>query len=458
MKNIIILLLFAGNLYSYECLEEAFKNYKIKKYDLAIDRINNCIESIKNDGDISSIHYAISGLSLNYFQLGIIDSALKYSLIAYDLELENDLSSSKTLNQLGLIYIEKGMNNQAIYYLKKALESDHYSNNSEIVKRNYINTGLAYLNLNLQDSAKVYLVDGINKISSEKNSFELNTNIAYMHFKNREFEKARNILLEFSQKYSFSNQIDSLFNSSNIEILKLYANDSFDEVVFENYLKAVQSNNESIYFADANYKLSVMYSKKNNIKKAIEHLNSANYVYVEVGNITKAKEITELVLSFFKNIPNQELSFSLSELDNIQNSLYSKQLESEIQTKIESDRFIKNLNTDLYYSSMSSYLFASILFSVLISIALLGYKIRTNKEIKSILVGYRKYLNIIHRLDTEKLRYNLAVIANYIVLDRSFENKKEFTNLIDDVINDTNKIRKAVNDGLVYKQNKRLKI
>jgi len=124
MKTSIIylILLTALPLTSRECLNEAYKLYVNQKYQESINTVNSCLIDIENEADPEEMDYAYFGLSSNYLSLGLIDSSLKYTLIAYNIEKTNDLPTSKTLNQLGSLYIKKGLNHQAIYYLKKAVE------------------------------------------------------------------------------------------------------------------------------------------------------------------------------------------------------------------------------------------------------------------------------------------------------------------------------------------------
>lgn len=462
MKKYIIILITISfipiNLMSRDCLKVAWQQYKNHEYQQAIVSINSCLDEIISDGKPEEMDYAFYGLSNNYKKLGEIDSALKYILIAHDLEKKNNLDESKTLNQLGSIYIEKGLNHQAIYYLKKALELNREMGNSTSMEINLSNIGFVYTNLHMVDSANIYLNSAIKVMNhNTKRNPMLLSYIAYSFFQNQDYP---NSLTYMEQSYnslsSTNNKLENLIISTNLELVKLFNNKEYNPTIFSDYLEYTRSNRNSIYFADANYKMSIIASIKNKPETGIPYLNIANSIYVELGNIQKAKGITSTFLLSNNLSQSSKLIYTENQLSELQNLEYSKQLEKDLEARISSDTYIANMEEELYYSEISFYMILSVLISVLFSIGITIYRIRKNNYIKMLVTSYNNYLELIYQLDSNRLKMNLSRITNYMALDKTFSDKKLFTELVDEVVKDTNKIRKTVKSGIDFQQTKRL--
>jgi tetratricopeptide (TPR) repeat protein len=433
---------------SRDCLDKSWKQYKNHEYQQAIESINSCLDDIISDGKPKEMDYAFFGLANNYIKLGDVDSALKYILIAYDLEKKYELDQSKTLNELGLIYIEKGMNHQAIYYLKKAKELNLNSNNKIEYKRNLSNLGFAYTNLEMKDSATAYLNSAL-KMSDD----ELKTNpmllnyLAVSFFQNKDYSKSLYYLEQsFKNLTTKNNQLEIFIISTNLELVKLYNNMEINSSIFKEYLTFTKAKQNSRYFADANYKMSIIVSKEKDLKEGTRYLNVANSIYVELGNILKAKEITKTFLLANKISKVSNLKYSENELTELLNIEYSKQLEKDLEARISSDSYIVNMKEELYYSEISFYMVLSILISVLFTIGIAIYRIRKNNYIKMLIESYNNYLELIYQLDSNRLKLNLSKITNYMALDNTFREKQIFTELVDEV----------VKSGIDFQQNKRL--
>lgn len=460
-KYLIILITFSFltmNLMSRDCLDKAWKQYKKHEYQQAIKSMNSCLDDIISDGKPEELDYAFFGLSNNYKKLGEIDSALKYILIAHDLEKKNNLDESKTLNQLGSIYIEKGLNHQALYYFKKALELNREMGNSTSMEINLSNIGFVYTNLHMVDSANIYLNSAIKVMNhNTKRNPMLLSYIAYSFFQNQDYP---NSLTYMEQSYnslsSTNNKLETLIISTNLELVKLFNNKEYNPTIFSDYLEYTRSNRNSIYFADANYKMSIIASIKNNPENGISYLNIANSIYVELGNIQKAKGITSTFLLSNNLSQSSKLKYTENQLSELLNLEYSKQLEKDLEARISSDTYIANMEEELYYSEISFYMILSVLISVLFSIGITIYRIRKNNYIKKLIESYNNYLELIYQLDSNRLKLNLSRISNYMAFDKSFQDKKLFTELVDEVVKDTNIIRRTVKSGIDFQQTKRL--
>jgi len=462
MKKYILILiavcLLPMNLLSRDCLDKSWTQYKNHKYQKAIESINSCLDDIISDGKPEEMDYAFFGLSNNYKKLGEIDSALKYILIAHDLEKKNNLDESKTLNQLGSIYIEKGLNHQVIYYLKKALKINEVTSNNSSKVLNLSNIGFAYSNLNMIDSTNTYINSALNvsKQSKKMNPMLLNY-IACIFFRNKDFSSAlRYVEQSFRSLNSNNNNLQKYIISTNLELVKFFNRKEYNSSIFKEYLDYTKKNNTSKYYADANYKMSIIESANKGLEVGIPYLNAANSIYVALGNIQKAKEISSTFLMANKTVNSSSLKYSENELTELLNIEYSKQLEKDLEARISSETYIAHLEEELYYSEVSFYLVLSVLISVLFTIGIAIYRVRKNNYIKMLVTSYNNYLDMIYQLDSNRLKMNLSRITNYMALDKTFSDKKLFTELVDEVVKDTNMIRKTVKSGIDFQQTKRL--
>lgn len=458
--TIIMIFVIQFSLLSRECIVNSQRYYNNQEYNKSIASMMTCLEEIVDDADPTEMDYTFFGIGNNHLILGAVDSALKYTLIAYDIEKKYDILSSKTLNQLGNIYIDKGLNHQAIYYIKKAILLNVESGNNKLLQMNYNNLGNAYKSISLVDSAIFYYQKSL--VITHEDTPEYNlvmNNLSSLYFNMEQFEKSKRILDEIlKSNHSANPEFDRMLYSTNSILLKGIINKKFnanDSLVLYKYLMYAKSNNE-FYFADANYKLAIYSLLNNKAEVGISFLNEANSIYVSIGNIQIAKEKTEVFSKLLKNNSKMNLKYSLNSLNNLLIKQYTNSLNSEIETKLEAENYMESLNQQLFKAEISFYLVLSFLFSIVLIIGFIIYRIRTSKKLRQVINGYYSYLNIINNLDDIRLKNNLSKISNYMALDDSFKNKKYFTELVDEVIVDTNKIRKTVRNGIDFQQTKRL--
>lgn len=464
MKNYlisIILIICVLPLTSRECFNDAYKQYENEEYNKSINSIMSCLNDIEEDAEPVEMDHAYFGIASSYLKLGLLDSSLKYTLIAYNIETVNKLPTGKTLNQLGNLYINKGLNHQAIYYLKKAVLINKSENNQGYLQKNYNNLGIAYKEIDLLDSSLFYFNLALPLTETDISEENLiKNNLATLYFSQNEINNAEKTLLEINDKDLTSNsEIDKYLILSNKVLFKLLTSKKINEkelAILNDYLQYCKSRND-FYSADANFKLSIFTLVNNNAEEGIRYLNNANTIYVSVGNIGLAKQITSRFTDLMKNPPTIPFKYTLNDLNNKQIQIYSASLNSEIETKLKAENYINDLNIKLNKAEFNYYITLSILISVLLFVGILIQRVFTSNKIRQIVNGYLSYLTLINQLDAEKLRINLSKISNYMVLDESFSNKKYFTELVDEVVRDTNNIRKTVKEGIIFQQTKRLK-
>ena len=125
--------------------DEAVKHYKLSLG--AYDKLSNTRNLAK----------VFTALGSDYLYLKKPDTALVYYNQAYKLSLELNAvdGQSTVLGNIGLIYREKGENNRAVNYFKRAVELP--VTDAEQQYRNILNLASNYLLLNKIDSAGIYV-------------------------------------------------------------------------------------------------------------------------------------------------------------------------------------------------------------------------------------------------------------------------------------------------------------
>lgn len=454
---ILFLLLFIksytiGN----ENIKNAYLNYSKKNYSKSIQLIKKAIPELEENDDIDELCHAYYGLSSAYYALGKTDSAFKYIIITDGIQTSNEIKENrnKTLNMLGSIYIEKGLNHQAIYYLKKAAELNSKEDNYKSLSKSYINLGTAYSNLSLVDSSNRYYLLCSDLLSNNgmPDNPTLFNNIASNFFFVMDFDKSKEFLNKAIEQKGNDNLLDSLLYQSNLELINVLHNNNDQAYIFTKYLAESKSKDEFLY-ADANYKLSIYQLFKGNIDSSVFFLNTANSIYVSLGNIDKAKEISSFFLKQLKLTKNLDLKYSLNELTNLQVQQYSLALQSEIENRIQSERVNENLKEELYYSSISFYMVLFILIAFISSLLSVIYKVLTSKLIANL----RAKLRFINEIQTNSLVQNLSKLTAYISIRNDINDIDKIGLLLDNVINDTNKLNKYLLNAEIHPQTKRLK-
>lgn len=454
----LLIILLPLNLYSRDCLDDAWEYYNNREYNKAIKSLNSCLDQIINDADPKEMDYVFRGLSSNYMKLGIIDSALKYSMIALSIEERNELNSAISLNELGTIYSSIGLNHQAIYYLKKAYDINVLNENNKSSNKNLSNLSVAYLNINMLDSAESYLEKSLLTVEENiKSKYHILNNLSFLYFTKSNFEQAKSYSLQAIQHFPDNiSKHDSLLIITNYELILLLSNEKNNMSSINEYYKLENTNLNSTYYADVNYKLSLLETKLGNRDESIKYLNNAVNIYVSLGDITRAKQITSTFVKYSNHKDESDLDYSENRLAEMQLVLYSKQLENDIDARIASDSYISKIENEIQLTKLSLYLSISIILSMLLTIGFIIYKVRSSNQIKRLISMYNNYLDIIYQLDSRRLKTNLTKINNYIALDKSLREKKYFTDLIGEVVDDTNKIRNTVKTSINIQQTKRL--
>ena len=453
---ILILLIVVSQLNAKSDIDSAFDSYRRGDHETAIKLLRQTIADIGKEKQVNPSLY--TGLSDSYSNRDEIDSAFKYNLVTFNLQksIEENGKPTVTLNSLGMNYLDKGLTHQAIYYFKRSMESN-LGNDEEIhIQKGFINLGNAFSNINLTDSSIKYydLALGLTPEEDKRGKAFLLGTIGTEYFKSGDYTNAEEYLKQSIPYLNSSlNELDSLFYLTNYVALQMHNGDMSQAAVVQQYYKLTKMQNK-LYFADANYKMAIYNLAVKKEAEAVKFINAANALFVETGNLQRAKNITAYFLKYSSSQTASQLTYSLDKLGSMQTVLYSDALQTEVKLKMESEEIAEGLRDDLYYSEMSSYLMFLILISFISIVGAVVMRINSQKNIKRLLQD----LYEIRAIRKSTMNSNLGKLSTYIAIRDDIKGVEVIGKLLDDVIHDYNKTNIYLNDELLDKKSKRLKV
>ncbi len=256
--------------YSYS---EFFKSADAYKKALAIFEKSNNIQGILNSKLL---------IANTYFEIANFNDGFKLltECLKISDSVKNEFFKSKVLNNIGLMYLQRNDNKNALEYLYKSLKIKLKYNNKASIANTYNNIGELYLNENNLDQASDFLHKALN-IRQELNDIsglsETQNNFAHLYELSNEDELAISYYKQsLANSEAINNKLGIAKNCG--ELGRLYTElDSLDkaEALFKKSLKIVTAENlpiAIILICKAYANLAV---KQNNYVKAYELLNQS---------------------------------------------------------------------------------------------------------------------------------------------------------------------------------------
>ncbi|MFN3195264.1 MAG: tetratricopeptide repeat protein [Chlorobiota bacterium] len=448
---LIILCLLSYTSFANECLDESKNLFNLGNYRESIKNTKNCLPDIIDSKQKAVIKDAYFGLGINYYHIGELDSAIKYYQIAEKVnDFENDEKFSSSLfNEISIAYISKGLNHNALYYLRKGIEINQDIDNFEGKSVNYANLGEVFFNLNKLDSSEYYYNKALEfrPNSNQKNKNIILNNLGAIYFENGELGNVIRALESVIKNLGSENSMDSLLYMSNLDVYLIYNNQPplYKDLQYK-YLES--SGYNDILHADANFKAAIysLYDGKQN--KAIEYLNKANAIFVSNDNITEAIQISNFFVSILndKSYLLPELEQYLSELKKMKVEQYSNLLIEETYLRAEIEKSIDNLNSELEVAWTSSGILLVVLFSLVLTIPLsIKYVINVKliTKLRAQLFSYNNQIKLIHN---NSIKNNLSKFVSLMVISKKFENEELLTETVDDIVDGSNELSSFLNN------------
>lgn len=372
---IIFILIFSLNTYSNVCIDNAFKDFKLNKYESAISQLKSCEAKILDSEDPELLSKYYYGLGRSYLELGIIDSAFKYELKSFNIKKSFELNENLNLsyNDLGIIYNKIGLPHKSIFFLNNAIRINLNNSNNELLYNNYLNIGISYKDLAVLDSTEKYFLMAL-KINSSVNAIELSklyNNIAVLYQEQNKYKESITYSKMAIESKGIS-EIKKLKYSTNLELTKLLNNEKHDKKIFRTYFNNSERLTDKNYLADALFKLSIV--NKSNYIISLEYLNK----FISLLRSDKNYNGCLIQLKAYKNninisILNANIFNSINSLEKTLLSLntrrIAKEYGNELKINQESDIQITNLKTDLKYANLGFYgllFFFIFIFSIVI--------------------------------------------------------------------------------------------
>lgn len=448
---VTVLLVTSLNLSSNECLEGGKKLFKERKYSESILKTKNCLQDIIDSKNKKDIKDAYFGLGVNYYNIGELDSALKFLQIAEEVNsLDEDIVFSADLfNEISIASISKGLNHNALYYLKKSLKKNIELKRDKSILKNYINLGTVFFNLNKLDSSEFYFKQSL-KFHSHSNSTDKDiilNNLSIIYFKRGDINKAISTLKDVINNMTNANKLDSLYYMTNLDMVLIYNSQApLFESKIRDYLSSTEKNNS--LNADANFKASIYSLGKNNFKEGIEYLNIANTIYVSNNNLADAIHISSFFRSLLQNnnrfLP--KLDGKISELKVEQAEQYSNLLIQETTLKTEIEESILILDKELEIAWASTVILLVVIFSLLLLILMSFKYVITSKKLLALKLKLLDYNNQIKTIHDRSVKNNLGKFISLMVISKKFDNELALVETIDDLVEGSNELSLFLNN------------
>lgn len=444
-KILLLFLIFNIVAYSNECIDKAFVKFQNKDYLSAISILKSCESNIINKDDSKLLTKYYYGLGRSYLELGNIDSAFKYELIAYNLKRSFNLDANLnlSLNDLGILYNKKGLPHKSIFLLNNAIRLNKSKSNNELLYSNYINIGVSYKDLGLIDSAENYYLKAL-KINIKDNSIKrskIYNNIGVLYQEQGNYQKSKKYL-KLALESKGIDEIMKYQYLTSMEITKFYNNELINEELFHIYLNKVINSPDYYFLADAQYKLSLI--NKTNFKKSKYHLIKSINLMIKNENYNGG---LMLLYEYERHylVMNEGIKIS-SYLDSLERKLLSlntariaKEYGNELKINQESEIQISNLKSELKYSNIRFYGLLTFLILVVISVFLIILWIKKNRIIQKLILRVISY-NSYNKALSKDTKSNLGKLTYLLDYKLDSNNNKLIFKILDNIIQDVNKI------------------
>ena len=326
-------------------LDSAINAYKIS-YDLA--------EESRTFPEFGSSAYALANI---YNVRGENVEALKWGQKAKIAFTEGGFSKElgQVLNQIGIIYDQKGLFSEALdsYLEARDLAMKSGDVNGEILTSN--NLGVIYDNMNNTPKALRYYSDALEKARMHnltENEATLLNNLSYIHLTQGDTLKSIELLkqslaIDLSEIYPcFSSYPLEGMGSIYVSTGKL---DSA-EMLLTKALKIASECEDAAVKASVKKNLGNLYSEQGKIQRAVKAYQEALQISRKAGLRSEIKEILELCYQFHKKHGNQRKAMEyLEKYQALSDSIYNEsniEKAAQLAAEYEFRKQVKAMNEE----------------------------------------------------------------------------------------------------------------
>jgi tetratricopeptide (TPR) repeat protein len=450
---IILVLISFARINANENIEKAKKLYGQNRHKESIKILKQNLVDIVDSKDKELISQAYYGLGANYYNLGILDSSLKYLLVSENTNKESQNFKFSTLifNELAVCLNEMGLHHEALYYLKKSLIINRSFDNKKGIILNLLNLGNTYYYLNNIDTSLTYYNEAASIIENRNSPQYMNllNSLSVISARKGDYKTAIKTLKKvFDFKVTKQDSMRNYLYKTNLDMYLIADGQSpNNEQLLYDYLKYTKNNNETKN-ADAFFKHSIYRLYKGDFASALINLNNANSIYVSKKNLFKAKEITQ----YFKSVMEKLNIIGIKKIDNKLDQLneqsiiqYSEALENEINIRLGIENEIINLENKLSYSLIGIEFLIALIIILCISIPL-SIKYFLNERIFSVFKkGILEYNDNLKKIHDLKVKNSIGKMTNVMLLSKNINDDDILVKSLEDIIESSNELSIQIN-------------
>lgn len=260
-----------------------------------------------------------------------------------------DMIQGKILNNIGIIYDNKKMEDLALEYFMQASTHSKKAKDDENLSSVYSNMGIIYLKGKRYDLAEAIFIESLNLRKKENNIFGLcksNYHLGRLYKEKKQFEKAQEYLL---QSIKYSKQINSSSSrASAIEELSLVMAAKGDYENAYEYHVAYKQLSDSLFNKESQQKITraemqYKFDKENQAVKIAQNHRELVYSIIAIGLILGI--IIAIIMYRLQETKAkiQQLAKESAELNNKELSLREGNLKRDLEFKN------KELTTNIMY-------------------------------------------------------------------------------------------------------------
>lgn len=260
-----------------------------------------------------------------------------------------DMIQGKILNNIGIIYDNKKMEDLALEYFMQASTHSKKAKDDENLSSVYSNMGIIYLKGKRYDLAEAIFIESLNLRKKENNIFGLcksNYHLGRLYKEKKQFEKAQEYLL---QSIKYSKQINSSSSrASAIEELSLVMAAKGDYKNAYEYHVAYKQLSDSLFNKESQQKITraemqYKFDKENQAVKIAQNHRELVYSIIAIGLILGI--IIAIIMYRLQETKAkiQQLAKESAELNNKELSLREGNLKRDLEFKN------KELTTNIMY-------------------------------------------------------------------------------------------------------------
>jgi serine phosphatase RsbU (regulator of sigma subunit)/tetratricopeptide (TPR) repeat protein len=332
-------------------------------------------KSVKINQDLNNINK----LGTNYFNIGVIyrnlkeyDKALEYyhKSLKFREEIKDTASVVGSNLAIGVLYRRMGNHEKALEYYSKSLELAMLIDDREMLAHAYSNIGVVHSKNENYKEAMIFFNKGFEYTKTQKKQ----ANIAKYH-------------ADMVDVYDGLGGVDKALASG--------------ELAYKMYSEMERVSNISAVAK----KISELYAKKKNFKKAFEYSQEHIFLKDSIYNQTNTREVTQ-----------KEMQFEFDK-KNLADSLNRAETEKIIQ--IEHQQEIKNQKTMMYAGSI-------ILFLVIIFSLIVVNRLKISNKQKAIIAEQKKEVEVKNKEVTDSINYakriQSAILPSLLKIKESLPN------------------------------------